>query len=246
MYYYQFNIGDYQTHTSHLEPMEDLAYRRLLDYYYLHETPIPDDIDKISRLIRMRTHTDCIALVLQEFFQLTENGWISERADKEISKTGEKSEKAKASARVRWDKNANALPTQSNSNATQDPIPKTHNPKPKTQLLAPEGVSKEVWESFVKQRKLSRAAISETVINGIAREANKAGWTLEEALAEVATRGWRGFKADWVLDKQKPIIKSFYQQDLDAKKAFIDEMTGKTKNGKETLKMESTFIGIEK
>ena len=59
-------------------------------------------------------------------------------------------------------------------------------------------------------------------------------------------RGWRGFKADWVADKQKPIIKSFYQQDLDAKKAFIDEMTGKTKNGKETLEMESTFIGIEK
>jgi len=33
---------------------------------------------------------------------------------------------------------------------------------------------------------------------------------------------------------------------LEAKKAFIDEMTGKTKNGKETLEMESTLIGIEK
>jgi hypothetical protein len=66
---------------------------------------------------------------------------------------------------------------------------------------APEGVSPEVWESFVKQRKTSRAVITPTVIKSIQREADKAGWTLEQALAECAARGWRGFKADWVTDK---------------------------------------------
>ena len=44
--------------------------------------------------------------------------------------------------------------------------------------------------------------ISENVINSINKEAQKAGWTLEQALAECAARGWRGFKADWVKDKQ--------------------------------------------
>ena len=39
MHYYSFNIGDYASHTRHLTAIEDLAYRRLLDLYYLHEQP---------------------------------------------------------------------------------------------------------------------------------------------------------------------------------------------------------------
>jgi len=70
-----------------------------------------------------------------------------------------------------------------------------------TKAKAPEGVSPEVWDSFVKQRKASRAVITTTVIKSIQKEADKAGWTLEQALAECAARGWRGFKADWVADK---------------------------------------------
>ncbi|NDH69342.1 MAG: DUF1376 domain-containing protein, partial [Gammaproteobacteria bacterium] len=33
MHYYQFHIGDYKSHTHHLSLLEDLAYRRLLDFY---------------------------------------------------------------------------------------------------------------------------------------------------------------------------------------------------------------------
>jgi len=128
MHYYQFNIGDYKSHTEHLSESEDLTYRRLLDWYYLHESPIPLDLIEISRQIRMRSHSDCIASVLQEFFERTDQGWVHHRAEKEIAKTGERSEKASASARARWDKlkDANALPTQSDSNAT-------HNTQHKTQ-----------------------------------------------------------------------------------------------------------------
>lgn len=126
MHYYQFNIGDYQSHTAHLTEMEDLAYRRLLDWAYLHESPIPLDVEQISRLIRMRSHSDCIASVLQEFFVRTDDGWISQRVQQEIEAVGAKKEKARASAKARWD--ANALRAQSEGNApiTQDPIPKTH------------------------------------------------------------------------------------------------------------------------
>ena len=70
-----------------------------------------------------------------------------------------------------------------------------------TKAKAPEGVSPEVWDSFVKQRKASRAVITTTVIKSIQKEADKAGWTLEQALAECAARGWRGFKATWVQEK---------------------------------------------
>ena len=129
MHYYQFNIGDYQSHTAHLSETEDLIYRRLLDWYYLHEIPIPLDNEQVARQIRMRSHSDCIAGVLQEYFEHTENGWVHHRADKEIAKTGERSEKASASAKARWNKakDANALPTQSECNATHNTLHITHN-----------------------------------------------------------------------------------------------------------------------
>jgi uncharacterized protein YdaU (DUF1376 family) len=131
MYYYQFNIGDYQSHTSHLSEIEDLVYRRLLDWYYLHETPIPLNEDEVSRQIRMRSHTESIAIVLQEYFERTDDGWIHHRANKEIAKAGDKSEKASASAKARWNKkDANALPTQSDSNATHNTLPITQDTKP--------------------------------------------------------------------------------------------------------------------
>lgn len=209
MHYYQFNIGDYKSHTEHLSEMEDLAYRRLLDWYYLHEIPIPLDIAETARQIRMRSHTDCIATVLQEYFIRTVDGWTHGRADKEIAKTGEKSAKASESAKKRWGKQANAMRTHSECNATQDTGHKTQDTEHKTQdkpasakrqqvILKPPAVDEQTWGDFIRSRK---SKITQTAIDGIKREADKAGWTLEDALKECCTRGWQGFKASWVIGK---------------------------------------------
>ena len=40
--------------------------------------------------------------------------------------------------------------------------------------------------------------VTQTALDGIAREAEKAGVPLQEALAESCARGWIGFKADWM------------------------------------------------
>ena len=66
---------------------------------------------------------------------------------------------------------------------------------------APFGVSIEVWNDFVKHRKAIKTLVTENVIKSIDKEAQKAGWTLEQALSEIVARGWRGFKADWIKDK---------------------------------------------
>ena len=49
MNYYPFHIGDYIAHTAHLDPIEDCAYRRLLDAYYLIEGPLPADVAACAR-----------------------------------------------------------------------------------------------------------------------------------------------------------------------------------------------------
>ena len=158
MHYYQFNIGDYQSHTSHLSDIEDLVYRRLLDWYYLHECPIPLDEAEVSRQIRMRSHIESIAIVLREYFERTDDGWIHHRANKEIAKADDKSVKASASAKARWSKkDANALPPLSESNATHNTLPITQDTEHKTQKktlgkrLANDFHFPKEWEEFCQQ-----------------------------------------------------------------------------------------------
>lgn len=98
MNYYPFNVGDYAAHTGHLEPMEDLAYRRLLDQYYLREGPLPEDIEACAKLVRMRSMKADVESVLNEFFVLNDEGWTHRRCDAEIDRMQDKQAKARASA----------------------------------------------------------------------------------------------------------------------------------------------------
>jgi uncharacterized protein YdaU (DUF1376 family) len=83
MIWYKFHIGDYISHTLHLDDAEDLAYRRLLDWYYMSEKPLPLDMALVAR--RIRLDEEVVTPVLNEFFEKTENGFINARADKEIA-----------------------------------------------------------------------------------------------------------------------------------------------------------------
>jgi hypothetical protein len=68
-------------------------------------------------------------------------------------------------------------------------------------LAPPEGVSHSTWQDFLKLRKAKKAPMTDAALQGIKREARKAGWSLEDALAECCLRGWQAFKADWVAEK---------------------------------------------
>jgi uncharacterized protein YdaU (DUF1376 family) len=82
MHFYKFHIGDYMSHTRHLSLLEDLAYRRLLDFYFLHEQPIKHR--DAARQIGMREHEEDVLTVLNEFFLSTDDGFVNPRANKEI------------------------------------------------------------------------------------------------------------------------------------------------------------------
>ena len=201
--------------------MEDLAFRRLLDHYYLHEQPIKQR--DIARQIGMREHEQDVLTVLNEFFVSTEDGFINPRADDEIAKYRKFIEDGKRGAAKRWLKGGDG---EGNSPPIATPIatinhnPLTNNHKPKresaTVVATPVGVSEIVWQDFVKQRKAKKAAVTQTVIDGIQREANKADWTLDAALAECVVRGWQSFKAEWVAPKP-----TFAQQAADVARTTV-------------------------
>lgn len=81
----------------------------------------------------------------------------------------------------------------------QPAIPETEREtKKETKVEAPDGVSSEVWDSFVKHRKTKKAPITDLVMAAIRKEAITAGWTVEQAIHEIVVRNWSTFKADWV------------------------------------------------
>ena len=126
MHYYQFHIGDYISHTRHLSLMEDLAYRRLLDFYFLHEQPIKHR--DVARQIGMKEHEEDVLTVLNEFFLSTPDGFVNPRADKEITQYKEFSAAGKRGAAKRWGTPPNG---EANSPPNATPIA-TNNHKPIT------------------------------------------------------------------------------------------------------------------
>ena len=160
MHYYQFHIGDYMSHTRHLSLYEDLAYRRLLDFYFLHEQPIKHR--DVARQIGMREHEEDVLTVLNEFFLSTPEGFVNPRADKEIQQYKEYSEAGKRGAAKRWSKpphgEANSPPN-ATPIATNNHKPITTNHKPiveKSQRgsrLANDWVLPNEWEYWANKQR---------------------------------------------------------------------------------------------
>ena len=93
MHYYPFNIGDYARRTQRLSLMEDLAYRRLLDLYYLDEHPFSDRTPKeLAREIGMLDTWGDVEYVVNKFFP----DGVNKGADKIITDYRKKHEQQKA------------------------------------------------------------------------------------------------------------------------------------------------------
>jgi uncharacterized protein YdaU (DUF1376 family) len=133
--YYQHHIGDFNNATRHLNRVERSVYRDLLDLYYETEMPLQCDRIALARraLVKGIDELAAMDVVLDEFFTLEADGYHHERCDEELAAVYAKSDKARLSAEKRWAKhrnkkakNANAMRTHSEGNATQDPLPSTN------------------------------------------------------------------------------------------------------------------------
>lgn len=99
MNYYEHHIRDYDTATSHLSWEEDLAYTRLIRWYYRKEQPIPVDVKEACRQVRAvsKAQRDAVESVLKEFFELRDDGWHQNTCDEVIDtfQAGEPEREAK-------------------------------------------------------------------------------------------------------------------------------------------------------
>lgn len=66
-------------------------------------------------------------------------------------------------------------------------------------LLLANGVNQATAQDYLQTRKSKRAGtLTQTALNGIIREAKKAGLSLEQALTVCCERSWIGFNAQWL------------------------------------------------
>lgn len=106
-------------------------------------------------------------------------------------------------------KNPNGTPSEPQANPTPTPnvndnVNVNDNLKDKKNIKKPDDVSEQVFSDFLKLRKAKKAPVTETVIAGIRSEAAKISMTLEAALAMCCSRGWAGFRHDWLENPDKP------------------------------------------
>lgn len=243
MKFYQHHIGDYASATAHLSNEEDICYRRLLDRYYDTELPIENDLQLLAR--KLRVSQSALENVLGDFFTLIDGRWHNGRADAEISHWYDKCHKAKQAIEARWakrEKDTDVLRTNGKRNTDRYDLDTTQDPRPKTQektkttprasrfdaaaSLSSLGVDDQIAKDWLQHRKTLKTAVSQTVIDGIGREAAKAGMSLSDALAMTCERGWRGFKAEWVEERKPAARHNGYQSKQDRDRAFMDALTG--------------------
>jgi hypothetical protein len=99
----------------------------------------------------------------------------------------------------RKEKNTNRGQPVNEPPPNQEPLTTNHKPITIKKTVAPPfGVTESVWQDWLKLRKEKKAAVTQTALDGIEREAKKAGVSLQTALETCCARGWTGFKAEWM------------------------------------------------
>jgi uncharacterized protein YdaU (DUF1376 family) len=229
-------IGDYLSATTRLTTEQHGAYLLLLMDYWKNG-PLPDNDQILAQITRMPLDAWCNARsILEAFFNVSNKQWTHARVEKELADAKTRKTKAVtravAGAEARWKKNnalsipqallGAVLADASSPSPSSSPLPLTlKSRKAKSKpfgIQKPDSVSDKTWNDYSLTR---QKPLTETALEGIEREAIKAGWTLESALQECVLRGWRGFKADWVMNK--PSFNGNKQEALEARNRAVVE-----------------------
>lgn len=86
MKYYAHNVGDWLPATVDLTAAQEGMYRRLMDWYYSNEVPLPLTFKDINAIARSRNtgERDAVRAVVSRYFTLAEDGWHHPVIDKAL------------------------------------------------------------------------------------------------------------------------------------------------------------------
>lgn len=122
MYFYNFNVNDFNASTRHLSHVERSLYRDLIDMYYSTEKPITTDLVKLERQLIVKSDDEKQALqnVLDDFFVVkklkgdVEPCYHNSRIDRELKNYKHSKQSTNTTTNVLQ------TPTNATTNATND------------------------------------------------------------------------------------------------------------------------------
>jgi uncharacterized protein YdaU (DUF1376 family) len=230
MHYYKFDISAWALHTAHLNPTEESIYLRLINFYYDTEKHIPLDLPPVLRRLRLNEFADIADSILLEFFICTDDGWSHNRCNLELkqylNRKVKNIEVGKLGGRPKKTQSVSKINHEGSENNPNYKL-LTNNYKLQTNkkhIAPPDGVASNIWVDFLTLRKSKKMPVTETALKGLQREADKAGVNLQTALQTCCERGWGGFKADWLKDKQ--MLTEVKNKNLAAARAIFGDERG--------------------
>jgi uncharacterized protein YdaU (DUF1376 family) len=191
------------------------CYIKLMAYCW-REGSIPSDISKIGKLCgedgsamaQLWLSIGCCFSSASTSDRLIHKRLETER-EKQEKYRFERSESGKKGAKAKWNNElpidgsaitepiAQPMANDGSSSSTSSSTSFKKQKKPSVPM--PEGMNKEIWQDFLSTR---AKGITQTGLNGIAKQAALAGISLEAALQECCTRNWQSFRADWIKPQQ--------------------------------------------
>jgi uncharacterized protein YdaU (DUF1376 family) len=111
--------------------------------YYLHERPLNVDSAVVAKQIGMRDKVQVVQDVLNEFFELGEEGWVNDRADKEIKHFHSKIEQASRAGKASAERRSSARSTDVQPTNKQETINKNQLTVSKDTVRPPTGEPEE-------------------------------------------------------------------------------------------------------
>lgn len=177
--------------------MEDLAYRRLIDAYYLSEKPFIGSPADIAKEIGMTSQNEEVFYILKKFFEQNEDGsWFNKRCDEEIAKYHEKQEQAVRAGKASAEKRFNGRSTSVQLTNNQEPITNKH-----IKPIASVGFD-DFWNTYDKkvgkpnaQKEWFKANIDNILLKTVLEQAKKYAQTTEKKFRKdperwIKYRGW--------------------------------------------------------
>lgn len=153
MQFYYHHIGDFIKSTHYLSHEDRSVYLGLLWLYYDTEKPLTKNISELA--MKVQSKNEVVERLLSVFFIETKKGYVNKRAEAELAKVYDRSEKARQSVMKRWNKKKDDAYDRN----TNDILPNTQDPIPNNIRETIEQTFDEFWETWPSsKRKVDRAA----------------------------------------------------------------------------------------
>jgi len=252
-------IGDYLRDTGTLTLAQHGAYTLMLFEFYATEKPLPVGRE-LHRLLRAdsKAEREAIDFIAGRYWQETPAGLVNARAIKETEKASHQREvnrevgkfggrpKRTQSVSESVSESDSELKPNRNPNHSHSQTPKKERPKTKA-AARPSDVSESVYADFLSLRASHHAPVSQTALDGIRREAERAGVSLDRALAVCCERGWRGFKAEWLREEPRAKAQSTAETAWQrSQRERVEQMTGglvsRKAPGAEIIELEASNV----